>query len=224
MKVKREQAVILLSLAVAASSIFITLRLKNQATTCQDQLELFQTINLNNSLKINELQQETTEYKSRIIELQNEIDRNERIVSVWRTYRDQLEEALVENARLKGMLLEHDLDTNLTTPTLEPRRDTFLIGDTVTFNIVSETPLYGSYFEVRGPEGNMIWEGDPIGNWAEIGVHGVDVRWIAPYVGQTAYLDPMLLEEGMSPGEWRWSYRFSDIVHLEGTFTVETPP
>jgi len=70
----------------------------------------------------------------------------------------------------------------------------------------------------------MIWEGDPIGNWAQIGVHGVDARWIAPYVGQTAYLDPMLLEEDMPPGEWRWSYRFGDIVHLEGTFTVETPP
>ncbi len=122
------------------------------------------------------------------------------------------------------MLLEHELDTNLTTPTVEPRRNTFLIGDTVTFNIESETPLYGSYFEVRGPEGNTIWLGDPIGNWAEIGVHGVDARWIAPYTDQTAYLDPMLIEQDMPPGEWTWSYRFGDIIHLQGTFTVEPPP
>ncbi len=223
-KLNREQAAILLSLAVAVSSIFITLRLKNQVTAYQSQVELLQTINVNNSLKLLELQQETSEYKSRIIELQNEVDRNKRIVNTWRTYRDRLQEALVENARLKGRLLERELDTNLTTPTVEPRRDKFYIGDTVTFDIASETPLYGSYFEVRGPEGNVIWEGDPIGNWAEIGVYGVDPIWVVPYVGQTAYLDPMLLEEDMPLGEWTWSYRFSDLVHVEGTFTVEEPP
>ena len=90
MKASREQAAIILSLAVAASSILITLRQTNQATAYKDQVELLQTINVNNSIKINKLQQETTEQKSRITELQNEANRNERIVDTWRTYRDQL--------------------------------------------------------------------------------------------------------------------------------------
>jgi len=220
LRITREQAVILLSCAVTVSTIFTALRLREQVTDYQDQVELLQSRNINNSLKIDELERETAEYKSHIIELQNEVDRNERIVSVWRTYRDQLTEALVENARLKGLLLERDLDKNLTSPNVEPRKEIFLIGDTVTFRLESDVPLYGSYFMVWNPEGRLIWEGDPIGNWIEIGVYGVDLRWVVPSIGQTAYLEPMILEEDMITGEWAWSYKFSDMVHVEGTFTV----
>jgi len=224
LKITREQAVILLSCAVAVSSIFMTLSLRNQIAAYQNQVESLLSSNQNFSVKIVELEQETAEYKGRIIALQNEVNRNEHIVSVWRTYRDQLEEALVENARLKGLLLERELDENFTSPTVRPRKETFLIGDTVTFMVESEAPLYGSYFNVWDQEGNLIWEGDPIGNWCEIGAYGVDARWVAPYIGQTAYLEPMILEEDMLLGEWTWSYRFGDIVHIEGTFTVEGPP
>jgi len=220
LRITREQAVILLSCAVAVSSILMTLRIRDQVTAYQDQVELLQSRNINNSLKINELERETAEYKSRIIELQNEVDRNERIVSVWRTYRDQLAEALVEKARLKGLLLERDLDENLTSPNVEPRKENFLIGDTVTFRLESEVPHYGSYFMVWDPEGRLVWEGDPMDNWVEIGVYGVDLRWIVPYIDQTAYLEPMILEEDMITGEWVWSYKFSDLVHVEGTFIV----
>ena len=220
LRITREQAVILLSCAVAVSSILMTLRIRDQVTAYQDQVELLQSRNINNSLKINELERETAEYKSRIIELQNEVDRNERIVSVWRTYRDQLAEALVENARLKGLLLERDLDENLTSPNVEPRKKNFLIGDTVTFRLESEVPHYGSYFMVWDPEGRLVWEGNPMDNWVEIGVYGVDLRWIVPYIDQTAYLEPMILEEDMITGEWVWSYKFSDLVHVEGTFIV----
>ena len=220
LRITREQAVILLSCAVAVSSILMTLRIRDQVTAYQDQVELLQSRNINNSLKINELERETAEYKSRIIELQNEVDRNERIVSVWRTYRDQLAEALVEKARLKGLLLERDLDENLTSPNVEPRKENFLIGDTVTFRLESEVPHYGSYFMVWDPEGRLVWEGDPMDNWVEIGVYGVDLRWIVPYIDQTAYLELMILEEDMITGEWVWSYKFSDLVHVEGTFIV----
>jgi len=206
LRVTREQAVILLSCAVAVSSIFMTLRLRDRVTACQDQVELLQSRNINNSLKINELERETAEYKSRIIELQNEVAK--------------LAEALVENARLKGLLLERDLDENLTSPKVEPRKEAFLIGDTVTFRLESEVPLYGSYFMVWNPEGRLVWEGDPMGNWEEIGVWNVSTRWVVPYIGQTAYLEPMLIEEDMITGEWTWSYKFSDMVHVEGTFIV----
>jgi len=221
LKITREQAVILLSCAVAVSSIFITFSLRNQIADYQNQVELLLSINHNISLKTMELKQETTEYKFRIVELQNEVNRNEHIIEIWRTYRDQLEEALIENAKLKGILLELEIDENFTSPTVRPRKDTFLIGDTVTFIVESEQPLYGSYFKVWDPESKLIWEGDPIGNWVEIGVYGVDLRWVAPYVGQTAYREPMVLEEDMLLGEWVWSYRFGDIVHVEGTFNVE---
>lgn len=223
LKIKREQAIILLSCAVAVSSIFMTLSLRDQVTAYQDQVELLQSRNDNYSLKINELQRETTEYKSRIIELQNEVNRNKRIVDVWRTYRDQLEEALVENARLKGLMLERELDENFTSPSVKPRKEIFLIGDTISFIVWSEVPLYGSYFMIWDPEDRLVWEGDPIGNWEEIGVWNVSTRWVVPYIGQTAYLEPMLLEEDMLLGEWVWSYRFGDIVHVEETFNVEGP-
>lgn len=220
LRITREQAVILLSCAVAVSSIFMTLRLRNQVTACQDQVELLQSRNINNSLKINELERETAEYKSRIIELQNEVDGNERIVDTWRTYRDQLAEALVENARLKGLLLERDLDENFTSPSVKPRKEIFLIGDTVSFIVWSEVPLYGSYFMIWNPVGRLVWEGDPVGNWEERGEWNVSTRWVVPGIGQTAYLEPMILEEHMITGEWAWSYRFSDMVHVEGTFIV----
>ena len=220
LSITRGQAVILLSCAVAVSSIFMTLSLRNQVTAYQDQVELLQSRNVNNSVKISELERETAEYKSRIIELQNEVNRNERIVDVWRTYRDQLEEALIENARLKGLLLERELDENFTSPSVKPRKEIFLIGDTISFIVWSEVPLYGSYFMIWNPEDRLVWEGDPISNWEERGVWNISTRWIVPYIGQTAYLEPMLLEEDMITGEWTWSYRFSDMVNIEGTFIV----
>jgi hypothetical protein len=165
-------------------------------------------------LRVAELEGEVVEYQSRVIELQNEVDRS----NSWRTYRNQLEEAYLENARLKGLLLEREIGENFTAPTVSPRKTTFPIGDTIAFKIESELPLYGSYFSIWDPEDSLIWEGDPLGDWVEI-----ETRWIATYYCQTAYLEPMVLEEGMPLGEWTWSYRFGDIVHIEGTFTVVGP-
>jgi len=210
-----------LSCAVAVSSVFVAVSLGTQLASYQRQVESLQS-NLAASeasselhrLRVAELEREAAEYESRIIELQNEVARNEN----WRTYRDRLEEAYLENSRLKGLLLEREIDENFTAPTVRPRKTTFGIGETITFRVESELPLYGSYFSVWDPEGSLIWEGDPLGDWVEI-----EELWAATFYCQTAYLEPMVLEEGMLLGEWAWSYRFGDVVHIQGTFTVVGP-
>lgn len=204
----------------------VALSLGNQVASYQKQVESLQsnliTLEVSSELyrlRVAELEREAAEYKSRIVELQNMVDRNEQIVSVWRTYRNQLEEAYIENAKLKGLLLEREIDDeNFTAPTVRPRKLTFHIGEVIAFNVESELPLYGSYFSVWDPEGSLIWEGDPLGDWVEI-----EDRWVPPFYGQTAYLEPMILGEDMLLGEWAWSYRFGDIVLIEGTFTVVGP-
>jgi hypothetical protein len=181
------------------SSVFVPVSLGTQFASYQRQVESLQS-NLEaleacselHRLRVTELEREAAEYESRIIELQNEIDRNDN----WRTYRDRLEEAYLENARLKGLLLEREIDENFTAPTVGPRKTVFRIGETITFIVESELPLYGSYFSIWDPEGSLIWEGDPLGGWVEI-----EGRWVATFYCQTAYLEPVVLEEGMLLGE-----------------------
>jgi hypothetical protein len=229
--ITREQVIILLSCAVTVSSIFVTVSLGNQVASYQSQVESLQsnlaTLEASselNRLQVAELEREAAEYKSRIVDLQNEVDRNEQIVSVWRTYRNRLEESYVENARLKGLLLEREIDVeNFTAPTVMPRKMTFHIGEVITFNVESKQPLYGSCFTIWDLEGSLIWEGDPLGDWVEIEKYNESSYWVPTHYGQTAYLEPMVLGEGMLLGEWSWSYKFGDIVYIEGTFTVVGP-
>jgi TolA-binding protein len=107
LNITRGRAITLLSCAVALSSVFVPVSLGTQFASYQRQVESLQS-NLEaleacselHRLRVTELEREAAEYESRIIELQNEIDRNDN----WRTYRDRLEEAYLENARLKGLL------------------------------------------------------------------------------------------------------------------------
>ena len=219
MNINRELAVILVSCAVVVSSILVVVSLWNQVAVYKSQVETLQIDLIVLEESNNEYRLRSEELEDRVAELQVEVVRNSKIVSTWRSYRNMLEEAYIENARLKGLLLEREIDgENFTAPIVEPRKMTFHIGDTIAFNVESELPLYGSYFSVWDPEGILIWEGDPLGNWVE-----VDGLWVAPFYGQTAYLEPMTLGEDMPLGEWTWSYRFGDVVHIEGAFTVVEP-
>ena len=217
--ITRERAFILLSCAVAVSSIFVAASLWSQVATYQEQVEVLQS-NLNMLESGNEVYRvRVDELEDRVAELQVEAIRNSKIVDTWRTYRDRLEEAYVENARLKGLLLEREVDEeNFTAPTVRSRKETYHIGETIAFIIESEVPLYGSYFSIWDSDGILVWEGDPLGNWVE-----VEGLWITPFYDQTAYLEPMILGDDMPLGDWTWSYRFSDIVYIEGAFTVVEP-
>ena len=223
MRIAREHAAILVSCAVAISSIFVIFGQRDQLIAYEQRIESLQSELItskayNNfySRKVSELDGEIADYRSRLLELQ----RLERYAETWRSYREELEAVYVENARLMGLLLEREIEgENFSAPTVMPRKETFCIGETVAFTIISELPLYGSVFTIWDSNGDLVWEGDPIGNWVEI-----EDSWVVPFYGQTAYLDPMVITDDMPLGNWTWSYTFSDIVLIEGEFVVKDPP
>jgi hypothetical protein len=227
LRITREHEAILVSCAVAVSSIFVMLGQRNQLIAHEQRIESLQsdliTIKAYNnyySRRVSEMNGEVADYRSRMLELQDEVDQLERYTETWRSYRDQLEAVYVENARLMGLLLEREIEgENFSAPTVMPRKETFRIGETVAFTIISELPLYGSVFTIRDSNGDLVWEGDPIGNWVEI-----EDSWVVPFYGQTAYLDPMVITDDTPLGNWTWSFTFSDIVLIEGEFVVKDPP
>lgn len=227
MRITKENAAILVSCAVAVSSIFVILGQRDQLIAYEQRIESLQSDLITSkayndyySRKVSEMDGEITDYRSRMLELQDEVYRLETYAETWRSYRDELEAVNVENARLMGLLLEREIEgENFSAPTVRIRKETFRIGDTIAFIIESEIPLYGSVFTIWDSNGDLVWEGDPIGDWVE-----VEDGWGVPFYGQTAYFDPMVLTDDMPLGNWTWSFKFSDIVLIEGEFIVREPP
>ena len=166
----------------------------------------------------NELNNQTANYREQIIELGQEVDRLEHYENTWRVYKNRFDEALIENGRVIGLLINQGYIENISTPTVESRKEVYPIGDTVTFKIQSDIPLYGSYFIIRDPDGALVWEGDVLIGWIEISNY-----WTVPYIHQTAYFEPMILIEDYQLGDWTWTYKFGDMVEINGTFRVIKP-
>ena len=227
MRITREYAAILVSCAVAVSSIFVMLGQRNQLIAYEQRIESLQSDLITSkayndyySRRVSEMDGEVADYRSRMLELQDEVDQLERYAETWRSYRDQLEAVYVENALLMGLLLEREIEgENFSASTVRIRKETFRIGDTIAFVIESEVPLYGSIFTIWDSNGDLVWEGDPIGDWVE-----VEDGWVVPFYLQTAYLDLMIITDDMPLGNWTWSFTFSDIVLIEGEFMVKEPP
>ena len=131
-------------------------------------------------------------------------------------FRAQYEEVQIENAKLRGALIISENGENIAPPQIEPKKNTFRIGDTVSFNINSSWPLYGSNFTITDPNGILVWVVDTLMNWVQDGD-----SWVAPYYSQTSNASPMVLEHGSTLGVWTWTYMFSDLIKIEGNFTVE---
>jgi hypothetical protein len=106
---------------------------------------------------------------------------------------------------------------------ISPRKSTFRIGDTVTFNIehsygnVGGEGINGGMINVYDPDGNLYWVGDPLVTWTD-----VDLWWVVPVSDQTANGNPMILLDDAPLGEWSFEWLDVDDEELDtGTFTVQ---
>ena len=220
---EREQVIILLLAALVVASGFIVMAQRNRFTeleTLYEELELEQAYTRAQyellQASYEELDEQSSEYRRQLIQLQHDVDELERYEETWRQYRDYYEETLLENARLNAILMENEYGENITQPVVEPRKEEFRIGEALAFNIESDIPLIGSHFNIRDPDGSLVWDGDPLAEWVEIQDY-----WVVPYYRQTAYLEPMILTEDNPLGNWTWTFRFGDVIKVEGGFIVK---
>ncbi len=218
----RNQAIIMILLAVIIAAGFIILDQRDRINELSqiydntkfelDHLEA-QYEHLYDSYQ--ELDDQASSYRRRIIQLNQEIDKIKNYEPQWRELTVRYSELLLEVARLNGLLLMQETGNNITAPFVEPRKEEFHIGDTLAFHVESMYALYGSYFMVYYPNGTLCWEGDPLGEWVEL-----DDYWVPPYCGQTAYMTPMILYEDYPLGNWTYIYWFGEIKMGEGWFIV----
>jgi hypothetical protein len=101
-----------------------------------------------------------------------------------------------------------------------PRKTTFLIGDTVSFNIQHSfgnvAPILNSKITIKDPSGNTVYRGDQLATWVKSGDY-----YVVPYSAQTAGGNPMELASDAPLGTWTW--KWADIDGKEvasGSFTV----
>jgi hypothetical protein len=114
------------------------------------------------------------------------------------------------------------------TISIEARKASFSVGETVSFIIESSFTQHDSYIEIMDPDGDLYWETDELTDgsggtvdlWLKVGV-----LQIVPYYRQTAGGNPMLLLDDAPLGEWSWVYYDDDDDELDsGTFTVVAAP
>jgi hypothetical protein len=102
---------------------------------------------------------------------------------------------------------------------IEPRKATFRIGETVSFDVVSTFGQDMSYIDVYTPDGELYWQTDEFAedDWIEVGT-----ELVYPAFNQIADGNLMTLLEDAPIGGWSWIWFDSDDDELDsGTFTVE---
>jgi len=103
------------------------------------------------------------------------------------------------------------------TVSVSPKRETYNVGDTVAFNIVSTFKQEGAYFKIYDPAGDLYWRTDDLDTWVKVGFEQV-----VPFYAQTSGQNPMILVPDAPLGTWTWKmYDSSDDLIEEGTFMVE---
>ncbi|GAH38233.1 unnamed protein product, partial [marine sediment metagenome] len=107
---------------------------------------------------------------------------------------------------------------------IAPRKATFRIGDTVTFDIQhsfggqENMDVKGGDIRFYDPDGSLYWDGDELETWSKVGMY-----YTVPYSAQTAGGNPMLLLDDAPLGAWSYKWRESDgDTILSGTFNVES--
>jgi len=106
---------------------------------------------------------------------------------------------------------------------ISPRKATFRVGDTVSFNIQHTfgndkgQDIYEGDVKVYDPDGTLYWDGDKLGTWSK-----VETWYESPYSDQTASDNPMLLLDDAPLGTWtyKWRDKTGEVIE-EGTFNVE---
>jgi hypothetical protein len=105
---------------------------------------------------------------------------------------------------------------------ITPRKATFRIGETVTFNVQhsfggqSSESVYEGDIRVYDPSGNLYWDGDDLVKWVKVGM------WYElPTSSQMAGGNPMILLDDAPIGTWSYKWREEDgDTILSGTFMV----
>jgi hypothetical protein len=100
---------------------------------------------------------------------------------------------------------------------VNPRKQIFNIGDTITFDIASPTQNSGAYIRVNNPENYTVWVTDSFTEW-----YLIDEGWRVPYSCQLSEGNPMILLDEVLTGNWTWIYRYQNTV-INGVFTVKEP-
>jgi len=106
---------------------------------------------------------------------------------------------------------------------ISPRKATFRVGDTVSFNIQhtfgndANQQIKGGDLKIYDPDGTLYWAGDDLNAWSKI-----EPWYEVPYSAQTASDNPMLLLDDAPLGTWTYKWREDDgDTILAGTFNVE---
>jgi hypothetical protein len=108
------------------------------------------------------------------------------------------------------------------TQSITPRKSTFVIGDTVSYNVETSFVVPDSYIKIYSPTGDLYWETDVFADmvWTTVGT----VNRV-PYYYQTAGGNPMVLLTDAPLGAYSWKYYDNeDEVLDQGTFTVNPAP
>jgi hypothetical protein len=102
---------------------------------------------------------------------------------------------------------------------IDPRKATFRIGDTVSFDVISTFILDMSYVEIMTPDGDLYWQTDEFmeNDWVKVGT-----EQLYPYFNQIADGNLMTLLDDAPLGTWSWVWYDEDDEELDsGVFTVE---
>ncbi len=98
---------------------------------------------------------------------------------------------------------------------VEPRKEGFMIGDTMAINIESSYPAEGSIIRVWFPNSTLVWESEPLLDWF---YH--DGVFVPPYYTQISEGNPMVFYENYPQGNYTYAVSYLDIWEETGEFEV----
>jgi hypothetical protein len=93
---------------------------------------------------------------------------------------------------------------------IAPRKATFRIGDTVSFNLQhsfgnvlpgDDGKIYGGVIKVWDPDDELYWETDELESWTDMGLY-----WAVTAAFQTAATNPMILLDDAPLGTWTYKW------------------
>jgi uncharacterized small protein (DUF1192 family) len=123
-------------------------------------------------------------------------------------------------------MVELPFEIVMKTVTISPRKTTFVIGDTVAYEIVNSFAQDESYIKIWNPSGDLYWqtddfmEGGDADAWVKVGT-----VYRVPYYRQTAGGNPMILLGDAPLGTWKWTMYDNDDDEIDsGTFSVAEAP
>lgn len=111
---------------------------------------------------------------------------------------------------------EVTFDIIVETLTIEPRKASFQVGNTVGFDIWVSFTEEDSYIEIEDPSGNLYWKTDDFVDWLKVGT-----AYTIPYYQQTAGVNPMILPMDAPLGTWTWTWFDDEDEEIDsGAFNV----